>query len=193
MQNIKKSRKASQSSVSLENPYPGIDLLDKEINRLDRNSKYKAMLVCFILTALITCFLLGVIFGIARISGSSMHPTLKHGDITFFSRLAQPAKGDIVLLHNEKEDYVKRIVGIPGDTIDIGENGDIIVYQSLNDFEQVQGLCGINYPLKLGENEYFVLGDDTNNSYDSRHYGQITVDKIRGTVVMIIRTQQLSD
>ena len=138
----------------------------KGTKRMERKQRYILIFTCFIITATIMSVLFGAIFGIAFISGESMKPTISGGDIAFFYRLARPVRGDIVLLDIGKDGYIKRIAGIPGDTIEFDGNGRVT----------------------LGENEYFVLGDNLDNSYDSRNFGPIKIDKINGTLMSIIHT-----
>jgi len=110
--------------------------------------------------------------------GPSMEPSLFNGQKIFLNRLiykvASPREGDVIVFlpnGNEKSHYyVKRVVGVPGDTLYI-KNGllyvnDEAVEEYFNDRIAEPGLLGSE--VTLGEDEYFVIGDNCNNSEDSR-------------------------
>ena len=99
--------------------------------------------------------------------------------------------GDVVLLSGmSKDDYIKRIVGLPGDTIDIDEetgkvlrNGIILVepYAVGLTLPRENGIE--EYPLKLAEGEYFLLGDNRAISYDGRVWGPTSKENIKAKVL----------
>lgn len=126
------------------------------------------------------------------VSGSSMENTLSHGDnlivdkITY--RFSDPQRFDIIVFPFQYEDhvyYIKRIIGLPGETIQI-QDGDIYVDGEILEESygrEVMKSSGIaENPITLGENEYFVLGDNRNDSSDSRDpsVGLIERDDIIG-------------
>lgn len=119
--------------------------------------------------------------------GPSMEPSLYNGQKIFLNRLiykvASPREGDVIVFlpnGNEKSHYyVKRVVGVPGDTLYI-KNGllyvnDEAVEEYFNDRIAEPGLLGSE--VTLGEDEYFVIGDNCNNSEDSRSANIGTVRK----------------
>lgn len=130
-----------------------------------------------------------------EVNGASMEPTLSDADnlivdkITY--RFRDPERFDIIVFpfkYAEKTYYIKRIIGMPGETVQIDQEGKIyingeVLYESYGK-EVIQadhiGLAG--EPITLGEDEYFVLGDNRNNSTDSRvaQVGNIKRDDIIG-------------
>lgn len=116
------------------------------------------------------------------VSGSSMYPTYHDGQLvttrTHFTR-NDIDYDDVIIFHlskSSKDYYIKRVVGLPGDTITINEdgffrNGEPVV----DDFQKM----GNGYQtVVLGEDEYFVLGDNRNNSNDSRVFGAVNYNLI---------------
>lgn len=113
------------------------------------------------------------------VSGSSMEHTLSDGDNLIVDKLSyrfkEPERFDIIVFkfqHEEDTYYIKRVIGLPGETVEIDENGVIYI-----DGEELEESYGSEVMLDaglaedgflLGEDEYFVLGDNRNGSSDSR-------------------------
>lgn len=99
-----------------------------------------------------------------------------------------PHRFDVIALHSGNDDYIKRIIGLPGETIWINENSEVCINNLIiNDpyaKEQIlSNMKGIaEDPIVLGNNEYFVMGDNRNESMDSRTFGPITKDQIIGKI-----------
>lgn len=168
--------------------------LDKRLQRLRRRKSRWALARTMVITAGVVYLLFGIVLGIAIVQGDSMTPTVRDGDIVLFSRLGGDyGLGDIVLIRTEgREDYVKRICALPGETVEMDEqdgrllvNGEPAIEPYV--YSETHGKTGIAYPLMLGENEYFCLGDNRENSRDSRNYGAITGEEIEGKALAVFR------
>ncbi len=114
-----------------------------------------------------------------QVSGTSMEYTLSDGDNLIVDKISyrfhDPERFDIIVFPFQyKEDtyYIKRIIGLPGETVQIGEDGTIYIdNEKLEESygrEVIQDPGQAAEPIKLGEDEYFVLGDNRNASSDSR-------------------------
>lgn len=119
-----------------------------------------------------------------RVDGNSMRKTLEDGDNLLLYKMAKFERNDIIVL-DEKEDeeiIIKRIIALPGETIKI-QNGKIYINDKEYNDEFAYGDTSDYEQVTLGEDEYFILGDNRLISKDSRYFGTITEDEIIGKVV----------
>lgn len=147
-----------------------------------------------LLVALIISLLIVTFVGQRTVvDGESMESTLYHGDNLIVDKLTyhfrDPERFEVVVFpaHYDQHTYlVKRVIGLPGETVYIDEEGNIYINDELleEDFgkEVILSAGNAREPLTLGENEYFVLGDNRNHSLDSRDYmvGNVQRDEIIG-------------
>mgnify|MGYP002646308128 CR=1 FL=1 len=127
-------------------------------------------------------------FGITM-RGDSMKPTIKDGQFCVASHFGSIKQDDIVVFQNGEEGssyYMKRVIAVPGDTVWITEGKILVNEKELapKGTEKILsgGLAGTK--MKLGKNQYFVLGDNYNNSEDSRvsSVGNVTKEHIIGKI-----------
>jgi signal peptidase I len=120
--------------------------------------------------------------------GPSMSPTINDGDRMIVNTDISEGifKDDIIIFKNEEKSFCKRVIGVKGDRIEITNNGiivnDKLMYKTLD-----TGL--MNSQITLGEDEFYVIGDNVDNSYDSRFYGPIKKSQIIGKVIEIKHIQ----
>lgn len=129
-----------------------------------------------------------------KVSGSSMIPTLHNGDFLITEkvtyRFGGPNRGDIIVLKNPRDnsqDFIKRIIAIPGDSIKVEKNSVFIngaevkeLYLPTNTLTSAGSFLAEGVELKAGSNQYFVFGDNRSHSSDSREWGGITKEEIVG-------------
>ena len=136
----------------------------------------------YLLGVLVITWLVITYVGVrTEVDGSSMEPTLSHNDnlivdkITY--RFKDPERFDIIVFPFQyKEDtfYIKRIIGLPGETVQIDEqgniyiNGEVLTESYGREIIRPENIGIARDPIVLGEDEYFVMGDNRNNSSDSR-------------------------
>ena len=137
-------------------------------------------LLLYIVVVFGICFLIITFVGQrSKVSGSSMEPTLSDGDNLIVDKISyrihDPQRFDIIIFpyqYQENTYYIKRIIGLPGEMVYINDAGEIYINGKL--LEEDYGLDTIqnpglaSEPITLGEDEYFVMGDNRNNSTDSR-------------------------
>jgi signal peptidase I len=145
-------------------------------------------------TLLLTLFIFWIVntaTGRFRIEGYSMLPTLKEGEYVIIDKLSyyldDPQRGDIIVLHypnDPSRDFIKRVIGVPGDHIEIGEgavkvNGVTLEEPYINAEPSYSGTWDVPGA------SYFVLGDNRNNSSDSHSWSFLPRDDIVGKAWII--------
>lgn len=154
----------------------------------------KLTLLVLILDVLIAVLAVFAVFqfiiGISRVSGKSMMPTLKNGQTVVYERLiTKPKIGDIVTIRTAAGDhYIKRVVAGPGDTVEIRNNALYVNGKISSSEEFAKGdtrpASGrVSYPYKLKEDMYFLLGDNRQESVDSRTFGPVSSVQITGIII----------
>lgn len=146
---------------------------------------------------LVVGLILKIFFSSATVEGESMNPVLQDGDVVITSHyiFSSPKRYDIVVVTIDRAEdinYVKRVIGMPGETIQIKDGIVYINGEKLEDDDYAStpiddpGIAA--EPITLGEKEYFVLGDNRSVSADSRKetVGVIARGQIRGKVVFRI-------
>jgi signal peptidase I len=149
-------------------------------------------------TILLTALIFAVVhFAVQtfRVQGPSMEPGLHDNQYLLVNSLAyvfgQPHRGDVIVFHHTASlDYVKRVIAIPGDTIEITATQVIVDGVVLNEpyIPVPPGASQSPQVLpkeKIGPNQYFVIGDNRLNSSDSRFWGPVPRQEIVGRVVMV--------
>ena len=134
------------------------------------------------------------VFGIYRNHDLSMSPAVKDGDLVIYYRYDKNyTASDTLVLEYEGEKQTRRVVAIAGDTVDF-DSGVLIVNGApqleMNIYEPTYRYeTAIEFPLTVGENEVFVLGDGRENATDSRVYGAVNASDTLGKVMAVIRTR----
>ena len=185
---VKKSKKRKKKKKVKQNP--------EDINIV----KELLSLIVYIGVVVLACYLIINYVGCrSRVDGPSMNPTLSHGDNLWVDKLSytfgDPKRFDVIIFnYDEDTTYVKRIIGLPGETVRIDQSGNIYINEKL--LKENYGKENIlptnlgraNQPVVLGEDEYFVLGDNRNNSTDSRwaDVGNVNREDIVGKVILRI-------
>jgi signal peptidase I len=147
-------------------------------------------------TAAILAFGIRTFVAEARyIPSASMQPTLQINDRLIIEKISyhfqQPARGDVVVFEptdaliqqNFKDAFIKRIIGLPGDQVEVN-NGIVYVNSEALKENYIQDQPDYQYgPVVVPDGQYLVLGDNRNNSYDSHFWGFVPKDKLIGNAV----------
>lgn len=149
---------------------------------------YKKLIFLFFVFGIVLLFRTAVLERII-ISGNSMFPSFSNGDICLAKKfMVEPERYDIVVAKVERKTVIKRVIGLPGETIEL-RNGTVYIdgekiCQKYDYYTENGGL--INEPYILAENEYFLLGDNRSESYDSRAFGSVNRENICGIIIVKI-------
>ena len=166
-----------------------------------RQTEIRAVFEIILYFALVACITFLIIHFVGQrtvVNGVSMQPTLSDGDNLIVDKLSyrfhDPERFDIIVFPFQFQDntyYIKRIIGLPGETVQIMDDGSI--YINGEKLEENYGMEVIKpetigraaEPIELGDDEYFVMGDNRNCSYDSRFWDNTYVrfDEILGKAV----------
>ncbi len=156
--------------------------------KLYRRAGATAWLFTLIAVAMLLCLLFLVWLRPVRVSGDSMSPALEDGESVLVDQLAkywkQPARGDMVFFEDEQGAFIKRIVALPGETVDIQEGRVYINSRPLDESAYAGGFTGDMQPLTVPDGCVFVLGDNRALVYDSRleSVGCIPYTEIEGVL-----------
>lgn len=124
-----------------------------------------------------------------KVSGESMNYTLQHNDRSLVLKSNSAKRFDIIIFNSNKltgedKQYVKRIIGLPGETVCYKKNQLFINNKQVREpFDLKNRVHTGDFSYKLNRNEFFVLGDNRGNSIDSRHFGCINKRDIVGKMI----------
>jgi len=148
----------------------------------------------YVLVILIAIIIKTFIFSPVKVNGNSMMPTLKDGDIMILNEIGYLLNGierfDIVVANVDGEKLIKRVIGLPGESVEYIDNnlyinGELIVenftHEDTNDFSLSELGASV-----IPDNHYFLVGDNRSNSKDSRSIGFVHSGHILGKTNFII-------
>jgi signal peptidase I len=156
----------------------------------------KSLGVALVIVLIVRAFLFTPIL----VDGASMNTTLHDQDRMIVSKIGEPERFDIVVFHaNEKQDYIKRVIGLPGDKIEYRDdtlyvNGKAYKEPYLDEQKaQIEGELTRSFKLEdtavgqaaVPEGHLFVMGDNRRNSTDSRMIGAVPIDQVVGTTNVV--------
>lgn len=149
----------------------------------------------FVKLAVIILFfwiLLEVVFGLAVMEGEDMYPRIRDGDLMVYYRLQKEYHiGDVVTFSRDGVRRTGRIVAQGGDTVDINDEGQLLVNGSVQDEEIFYPTEKVgeenSLPCEIEEGEVYLLSDFRTNGTDSRTYGPVDSEELDGKVITILR------
>ena len=172
--------------------FPTKAQIETEILREKYNIKYrqvlKSTIYALVVVAALAVLVATLVFPVLQISGNSMEPALNNDDIVVLIKTKNLKQGDLCCFTYQNKFLIKRVIGLPGDVIDIDKDGFVYVNGEKIDepyvIDRSRGECDINLPCVVKENYYFVLGDHRSTSIDSRNsvVGLVSEDFLVGKI-----------
>lgn len=150
----------------------------------------------FAVLAVLLWLVFGVLFGLCAMPDDQMAPRLYAGDLILYYRQAHTFHDrDVIVARVEGQTVVGRVAARGGDTVEISDgmlhvNGSTVmeneIYYTTDAYEG-----GASYPLTLKENELFLLCDHREGATDSRWFGPVAADSVKGRVITVLRRSRL--
>ena len=155
-------------------------------------NELKYLILKLILMVGVLLAMVEFVVGINRYIGNGMNLAFKDGDLLFYDRMRKKYQTDqVIVFEKNGEDETGRIVAVSGDVVDVTPEGLVVngILQKSKDTEEetLPYEEGIRYPVELGPDEYFVLGDSRTTAKDSRIFGTVKSKEIKGKVITVIR------
>jgi signal peptidase I len=171
---------------------PTIKQVETERKRYRRQKAYNKALsgTIYVLTivAAVAVLIATLVLPVLQIEGKSMEPTLVNGDVVLLTKTTSFDRGELCGFSWNNKLLIKRVIGIPGDWIEIDTDGTVYLNGEKLDEPYAQqlavGECDLEFPFQVPQEEYFVLGDMRESSIDSRNtlIGCVKKDQIVGKV-----------
>ena len=157
-------------------------------------SEIKDWVISIVVAVALAMFIRTFIVELYLVDGPSMMPTLEHQQRLvvnkFIYRVRPPEKGEILIFQYPKDksrDFIKRVIAVPGDTIEIKEH-NVYVNGELQNEDYILSKCRSDYPkTTIPEGHVFVMGDNRNNTEDSRFpdVGFVPYDLLKGKAMLV--------
>ncbi len=173
---------------------PELNVIEAELQRLRYKDRYRSALrgtiYTLIVVAAIAILVATLWLPFLRIYGTSMTPTLQDGEIICCIKTSDFEAGDVVAFYYNNKLLVKRVIGQPGDWINIDEVGNVYVNDVMLDEpyleEKAFGECDLELPYQVPDGKMFVMGDHRSTSVDSRHstVGCVAQEQIVGKILI---------
>lgn len=197
MNNINKNSKfkknASDKKEKVDYKTLTVSQIEMELNKETYKEKYlkilRSTIYSLIIVSAIAAILATLVMPVLKISGTSMAPTFKEGEIVISLKTNNLKTGDIIAFYHGNKILVKRVIAGAGSYVDIDKDGNVFVDgKKLKEpyiKKKVLGEYDITFPYQVPDGEWFVLGDSRTVSIDSRNteIGCIKQDNIVGKII----------
>lgn len=174
-------------SIETKDVIENTSVIESEVNEIKSEDKnvvkeknFFKDLLPYIVILIIVILIRTYIATPVRVNGPSMQPTLDGGETLILNKLGKIKRFSIVVINTSEDHLIKRVVGLPGEKIEMINNKLFVNDDEVAD-TYGSGKTNDFGPITLGDDEYYVLGDNRENSTDSRILGPIEGKYIQGT------------
>lgn len=172
-----------------------LETIQKRQSALALRSAYKNLLLRILGCFLFCWFFFTHIFLLTQVSGNNMFPALKDGDLILLFRLQQQyTKGDVILYTIDGTSYIGRLIANEQDVISLNDAAVLLVNGTPlqdNNIYPAYAKETLQYPYTIPSHHIFVVGDFGAQSIDSRDFGAIPQENIKGKVITLLRRRGL--
>ena len=146
---------------------PKAELIRSELKRERNKIRYrrviKSAIYALIIVAAVAALIATLVLPVLQISGESMEPALNNGEIVVLVKTTKLSRGDLCGFSYNNKILIKRVIGLPGEVVNIDAEGTVYINGEALDEPYLAGKalgeCDIEFPFTVPENEYFLLGD----------------------------------
>jgi len=191
---LNNSRENEQEPGFPAEEYPMTDQLGPVPVKKSKGAKIRSLLLETLQTiflAIVLYLLIDAVIARVRVENISMVPTLNPGEFLIVNKLSYKfspvQRGDIVVFHypnDPREDYIKRVIGVPGDTVAISESSVFVNGHEIEEPYIANGYSFESGQWQVPPGSLFVLGDNRKHSSDSQEWGFVPIDNLVGKALM---------
>lgn len=177
-----------------QTPFPGLEEIQNEMRRARSQSKYhqalKSTAGTIVVVAAIAVLVASIFLPVLRVTGSAMQPSFAPGNVLVAFKTRDYLPGDVCSFYYNNKLIIKRVIATGGDMLEIDEDGRVSVNGLVLDESYVQhydlGMCDIEFPYRVPDEQLFVMGDNRASSVDSRvqAFGCISPEELMGKIVL---------
>jgi signal peptidase I len=175
-------------------PLPSLDAIQDEMRRSKSKSRYqqalKSTLGTIVVVAAIAVLVASIFLPVLRVTGTSMQPSFAPGNVLVAVKTNDYLPGDVCSFYYNNKLIIKRVIATGGDILEIDGDGKVSVNGLVLNESYVQhydlGMCDLDFPFKVPEDQLFVMGDNRVSSVDSRvqAFGCVGKDELMGKIVV---------
>ena len=170
----------------------GINNPDSRSGKISTKRLMINLLIKISVIVVVVILALNYVIGITINYGNHMHPAINDGDLVISLKLQRPYLNAVVIYNRDDKKHIGRIVGLPGNEINITDKGELFVngvlaaediyYPTFKDSNS-----NLNYPYLVEEGKAFILNDFREKMDDSRQFGAVNLDDIDGPLILSLR------